>query len=276
MGPLSKAELQRNSRNIPEERLPFRLEHFREQWLRRIFATAPMPAFKIVAVAIGWHMNGKRRGLAWPSMNLLASEAGVSRDQVKRTIKWLEANSYLRVTRKYIARLKSAPNHYFPLLPAKEDRCTKVFYQLVTRNAVDKTEAEYHRTVIRLLSEMRLQGRIPWSHIVDESRRTRTTQTFINVADALRDTAKYYRRSALRECGAYLEIWSEKEALSGIIWDVASDYDVPVVVSKGMPSLTQVYETFPQHEACSQRRQVDLYLSVWRPRSYRLSDPKIY
>jgi hypothetical protein len=36
----------------------------------------------------------------------------------------------------------------------------------------------------------------------------------------------------------------EKQALSGIIWDVASEYDVPVVVSKGLPSLTQVYESF--------------------------------
>ena len=52
------------------------------------------------------------------------------------------------------------------------------------------------------------------------------------------------RRSALRDCADYVEIWSEKEALSGIIWDVASEYDVPVVVSKGMPSLTQVYASF--------------------------------
>ena len=32
--------------------------------------------------------------------------------------------------------------------------------------------------------------------------------------------------------------------MSGIIWDEAGEYDVPVVVSKGMPSLTQVYGSF--------------------------------
>jgi hypothetical protein len=83
-----------------------------------------------------------------------------------------------------------------------------------------------------------------FSWIVDESRRARRTQTFANVADAVRDTAKFYRRSALRECPEYVEIWSEKEALAGILWDAASDYDVPVIVSKGMPSLTQVFATF--------------------------------
>jgi DNA topoisomerase VI subunit A len=120
----------------------------------------------------------------------------------------------------------------------------QVFYQLVTRGAIEKTENEYQATVIRLLSEMRLTGEIRWSWIVDESRRTRFTQTFDNIGDALRDTAKYYRRSALHDCDSYIEIWSEKEALAGIIYEAASDYDVPVIVSKGMPSLTQVYGSF--------------------------------
>jgi len=120
----------------------------------------------------------------------------------------------------------------------------QVFYQLVARRVIEKTESEYKRTVIRLLSEMRLDDQIPWDWIVDESRRTIQTETFDSVRDALRHTAQYYRRSALRDCDDYIEIWTEKEALSGIIWDVASDYDVPVVISKGMPSLTQVYTSF--------------------------------
>jgi hypothetical protein len=123
----------------------------------------------------------------------------------------------------------------------------QVFYQLVVRGVIDKTEAQYDGVVVRLLTEMRMAGGsegIPFSWIVDESRRTRVTQTFDNITDALNDTAKFYRRSALRESDVYIEIWSEKEALSGIIYDVASEYDVPVVVSKGMPSLTQVYRSF--------------------------------
>jgi hypothetical protein len=124
----------------------------------------------------------------------------------------------------------------------------QVFYRLVAAGMIEKTEAEYQGTVIRLLSEMRLNGDIDWSWITDESRRTRGTRTFDNVADALDHTARFYRRSALENCGDYIEIWSEKEALAGIIWDVAREYDVPVVVSKGMPSLTQVYGSFVQIE----------------------------
>src|SRR6516164_1250613 len=57
----------------------------------------------------------------------------------------------------------------------------QVFYQLVARGVIEKTEGEYKRTVIRLLSEMRLDDQIPWDWIVDESRRTIQTQTFDSI-----------------------------------------------------------------------------------------------
>src|SRR6516165_8106415 len=119
----------------------------------------------------------------------------------------------------------------------------QVFYQLVARGVIEKSEKEYQGTVIRLLGEMRLADKISWDWIVDETRKGKVTRTFDSVTDALRDTAKFYRRSALRESNVYIEVWSEKEALAGIIWDAASEYDVPVEVSKGMPSLTQIWGT---------------------------------
>jgi hypothetical protein len=136
----------------------------------------------------------------------------------------------------------------------------QVFYQLVTRDVIEKTEKEYQGTVIRLLTEMRLGGAVQWSWIADESRRTSVTQTFDNITDALEDTAKFYRRSAMRESDVYIEIWSEKEALAGIIYEAASDYDVPVVVSKGMPSLTQVYRSFSHiHDAAMADKESFIY-----------------
>jgi hypothetical protein len=119
----------------------------------------------------------------------------------------------------------------------------QVFYQLVTRGAIEKTEAEYQGTVIRLMTDMRLSGELRWDWIVDESRRCRITRTFNSITDAVEHTAKYYRRSALREADDYLEIWCEKDALAGVLWDVTSDYDVPLMVSRGMPSLTFLYSS---------------------------------
>src|SRR5262249_56628589 len=47
----------------------------------------------------------------------------------------------------------------------------QVFYQLVTRGVIEKTEKEYQQTVIRLMTDMRLDGELPFQWVIDESRR---------------------------------------------------------------------------------------------------------
>jgi hypothetical protein len=122
----------------------------------------------------------------------------------------------------------------------------QVFYQLVVRGTIEKTEEEYQGTVIRLLTDLRMNGGVSFSWITDESRRRRINRTYNSIADAARDTARFYRRNALHECPDYVEVWSEKEALAGVIESAAEDYDVPIIVSKGMPSITQLYGTARQ------------------------------
>jgi hypothetical protein len=167
-------------------------------------------------------------------------------------------NKRLRRTKAAVADIRDAIHD---VLEADNPMTVRqVFYQLVVREVIDKTEEQYQGTVIRLLTEMRLSGRISFSWIVDESRRTRETQTFDSVTDALNETAEFYRRSAMRESDVYIEIWSEKEALSGIIYEEASEYDVPVVVSKGLPSLTQLYGSYENiHEAANAGKRSFLY-----------------
>jgi hypothetical protein len=122
----------------------------------------------------------------------------------------------------------------------------QVFYQLVQRGSIEKTEAQYQQTVVRLLAAMRIAGELPFSWIVDHSRRRQVTRTFSSVTEAVEDTARFYRRSALRDAPAYVEVWVEKDALSGIMWDATCDYDVPLLSSKGMPSLTFLHSTAEQ------------------------------
>jgi hypothetical protein len=93
------------------------------------------------------------------------------------------------------------------------------------------------------MTEMRLDDSLPFAWVVDESRRVRITRTYDSVEHALEQTAKFYRRSALAQSDDYLQIWCEKDALAGVLWDVTSDYDVPLMVSRGMPSLTFLHSS---------------------------------
>jgi hypothetical protein len=136
----------------------------------------------------------------------------------------------------------------------------QVFYQLVTRSIIDKTEDQYQGTVIRLMTEMRLDGSLPFSAVVDESRRVRITQTYDNIKDALEHTARFYRRSALAQSPDYVEIWVEKDALAGSMWDVTAGYDVPLMVSRGMPSLTFLHASaLAINRAASQSKRAFIY-----------------
>jgi hypothetical protein len=136
----------------------------------------------------------------------------------------------------------------------------QVFYQLVTRGVIEKTEEQYQRTVIRLMTDMRLSGELRYSWVIDESRHRRITQTYDNVTEALQHTAEFYRRSALREADDYLEIWCEKDALSGVLGEVTSEYDVPLMVSRGMPSLTFLHgSALAIRRAARQGKQTYIY-----------------
>ena len=54
----------------------------------------------------------------------------------------------------------------------------QVFYQLVNRTAVEKTEPAYKRSVVRLLTIMRRSGEIPFEWIADSTRWMRKPRTF--------------------------------------------------------------------------------------------------
>src|SRR5262245_50130265 len=152
--------------------------------------------------------------------------------------------SPIRRNRRTKAEIEGIKSDIFKIVKAGRPMTVRqVFYQLVVGGVVEKTEEQYQGTVIRLLTEMRLARELPFHWITDESRRRRITRTYDSVSEAMEATAKFYRRSALRECSDYIEIWCEKDALAGVLWDVTSDYDVPLMVSRGMPSLTFLHGT---------------------------------
>lgn len=116
--------------------------------------------------------------------------------------------------------------------------CRQMFYQLVSRKVIEKTEAQYKGTVIRLLVEMRMNEEIPFDWIADNTRWVRRVQTYDNMNAALADCATTYRRGLWRDQEEYVEIWLEKDALAGVLTDVTYEWDVPLLVSKGYPSIT--------------------------------------
>ena len=117
----------------------------------------------------------------------------------------------------------------------------QVFYQLVSRGAIAKTEGEYKGTVCRLLADMRRSGEIPYGSIADNSRWMRKPDTYDSLESMLHYSQQTYRRAIWEDQAAYVEIWLEKEALAGVLVDVTDKCDVPLMVTKGYPSLSYLH-----------------------------------
>src|SRR5262249_26439013 len=112
------------------------------------------------------------------------------------------------------------------------------YYQLVSRGTIAKTETEYKATVCRLTGEMRRDGSLPHTWRGDNKRWMRKPTTPPTLARMLRKTARFYPPSRSAEAAPSREIWLEKDALSGVLYQETSQYDVPLMVTRGYPSLS--------------------------------------
>ena len=52
-----------------------------------------------------------------------------------------------------------------------------------------------------------------------------------------------YRRDLWIDQGVHVEVWTEKDAIRGVISPVTAEYDVPLMISRGFSSETFLYET---------------------------------
>jgi hypothetical protein len=113
----------------------------------------------------------------------------------------------------------------------------QVFYQATVRGLIEKTEDGYDK-VRRDLVVLRRTKALPYGWLADNTRWQRKPRTFGSVQEALEDTARLYRKSLWRDADCYVEIWLEKDALSGVVYPVTARYDVPLMVARGYASLS--------------------------------------
>jgi hypothetical protein len=121
--------------------------------------------------------------------------------------------------------------------------CTvrQAYYQATVQGVIRKTDAGYRR-VVELLVELRIAGAIPWGQLVDNTRYMRKPVSHHSLLDAADRWARTYRRDLLTARDQNVEVWLEKDALSGVIEPVTVEYDVPLMCCRGYPSLTYVHD----------------------------------
>jgi hypothetical protein len=115
-----------------------------------------------------------------------------------------------------------------------------VYYRVVSAGGVDKTEHAC-RAVGRRLLELRRHGDIPYDRITDGTRWVVRPRSYDDLADALTDTAYLYRRNQWRNQAVEVHIFTEKDAITGVIERVTEEWNVPLGVLRGYCSETFAY-----------------------------------
>jgi hypothetical protein len=108
----------------------------------------------------------------------------------------------------------------------------QIYYQLVSRQVIENNRSQY-QAVSNALVWARREGIIPWEWIEDRLRRPRAVSMWKGLSD-FRDTVlRAYRKNVWSNQPGYLEVWLEKDALSGMFEDVLNPYGVILNVGRG-------------------------------------------
>jgi hypothetical protein len=112
-----------------------------------------------------------------------------------------------------------------------------VYYRAVVAGIVTKDQRGYD-LVQRDLADLRRRRLVPWEWIVDHTRLVRKPTTYRSVEEALRRTAEHYRRDLWADSPVRLEVWAESQSIASVVADVADEWAVPLMATKGYSSLS--------------------------------------
>jgi hypothetical protein len=133
------------------------------------------------------------------------------------------------------------------------------FYRVMSAGAVAKSEAGY-KLVGRQVLKLRRSGALPYSWITDGTRYIVKPDSWNDLDEMLEDAAASYRRMLWRDQATNVQMFTEKDAITGVIYGVTAEWDVPLGVLRGYSS-----ESFAWSVAES--------LSRWKPTiMYQLGD----
>jgi len=111
----------------------------------------------------------------------------------------------------------------------------QLFYQMVVRGHVEKTQHAYKRVADATVA-MRRTKRLPYSKIDDGGRVRRRLPGWESIGDLLEQAERQFRLDHWGHQPELVEIWCEKLGLTGVITPVTDEYGVTFVPLGGFGS----------------------------------------
>lgn len=142
----------------------------------------------------------------------------------------------------------------------------QLYYQLVSRDIIPNKKLEYAK-LSGLLVKGRMGGVIDWEAIEDRIRKPFLPYWVNNLTDAIQDTIYQYRLDRQYNQNIYIELWVEKDALSGVLKKITSKYHINLMVNRGYTSCSAIYNAYKRlyKQECNGKTPYILYLGDHDP-----------
>ena len=148
----------------------------------------------------------------------------------------------------------------------------QLYYQLVSRDVIPN-EDNWYKQLGEVVSNGRLAGFIDWDSIVDRNRNPVMPQQWDSPAEILQAAAEGFRLDRWKGQRYHVEVWCEKDALSGVIEPVCRRYHVRFLANRGYSSSTAMYDAAQRFQDAALRGKypVVLYLGDHDPSGIDMS-----
>lgn len=130
----------------------------------------------------------------------------------------------------------------------------QLYYQLVSRDVVPNNVKEYKK-LSGLLREGRMAGIVDWAAIEDRLRIPESPNSWDTPQDAIQTIVDVFALKRQDGQPVYMEVWVEKDALSGVLERVTRPYHVPIMVNRGYSSASAMFGAYERFEEAYDRSQ---------------------
>jgi len=117
----------------------------------------------------------------------------------------------------------------------------QVYYRLVAAHAIPNTERAYKNLSARL-TDGRRAGLIDPRRITDRLRQASRVSCWEDLGDFLKSVRESYRREKWTGQPVSVEVWSEKDALAGVLEPITDSHEVTLYVGRGYSSYSAMMD----------------------------------
>lgn len=118
----------------------------------------------------------------------------------------------------------------------------QLFYRLVARNFIQNEQNEY-QNLSGLICHARETGKLDWDIIEDHVRFCHRHSEFEDISDLVKCAAHSFRLARWEGQNYYVEVHTEKDAMTSILSPITDKWHVHLVVNRGNVSATFLYNT---------------------------------